>query len=195
MLNQNQTKIIKCSDIDLTNYRIQMIPNLDIAYFYDNVPYNPILETDWIKVDADDVTNAHVHIPNDLRQSSIDDLVCIMNHVESMMYSVYNYPPNPVLYHPTIMTDRMKQRGKLKIPFIKPLPSIELFKLQSQNDGPIEIKFIGSFNVNSMTDMEHDISYLIHYIEFSILDIDVRNIYNEDHLTNDIDNLSLMVTI
>lgn len=134
MLTGKQIKIIKCSDFNPDDYCycIQMFPIYDIVYFDDNTTYNPILETDWMEIDADDITNEYVHIPNDPNQPSIRRLLDIMNRTERLIYNL-NHKIGTVLCHPTIITDRMKQRKKLKIPFIKPLsemkPSIELSKL------------------------------------------------------------------
>ncbi len=196
MFNQ-QTKVIRCSDVDLDNYRIYYVPYLDIAYFDDNVPYNPILATDWIKINTDDVTDTHIYIPNN-NNDGTHHLLRIMDHVEGLIYSLYKYTENDTIFHhPTIMTDRMKHRDKLTVPikstrlkpFLKPL------ELHKRSNDPIEIKFIGSFSTKYTMETQNGISFGVYYMEFSILDVVFGEVYNDEHLTDDINDLSLMVTI
>lgn len=188
MFNPKQITLIDCADVDLQNYRLEIGPNVDIVYLDMGTSCNPIFKTDWIKIDAADMTNTHIRMPNDKSQSSIYDLLLIIEHMQSLLHKLSKDTPKTTYGIPTIITDYREQKDKLRIPFIKPFE-------QDKYDGPIEIQLFCSFNVTSPDKIQDGIINSHYHIQFNILGIDVKEEYNEDNLINDIDDLKLTVII
>ena len=193
--------VINCAEVDLKNYSLQIKPEVDILYLHNNIPCNPIYQTDWIEIDVSNITDKHIFIPNDNTQKSINDLIDIITYIYKSVNILRSHMQHTIVQFPRLTFDIIDRNSILKIysKHSESFLNITSTDIKDRN-GPIKIKFQASFNASFEPphDVNFDPSYMYDHclVNFNVLSIDILNEDIDDIPTIDnIDDLSLMVSI
>ena len=184
MFSQQETELFDCFDFDIDNYYISIFPSIDIAYLSNSMSCNPIFQTDWItvdKVDIKQVTNGYISIPNDKKQSSIKDLLQIMDHIKYLLFKLASIEKNIKVIIPLTIMNIIQDKDKITFPYKK------LLNVDKIYDDPIRIRFKMLFTGNIVKGRCK--------IKVNILDLDIEESLHKTILMDNIDNLDMMVTI